>query len=262
MPFRARFRALGVTLVALWSLSAFSTGSAAAEQDFRIENKVFSGDEKEPLIQSTTIFHDGVVYDYLVDPAEVTVLDEEHGRFVLLDMTRRVKTELATERLVSFGDGLRRWSQDQSDPFVKFLGSPQFEEEFDEENGQLSFVSPWMTYRLKTVDVPSEALSRQYREFSDWYCRLNTFLNPGARPPFARMVVSASLDHRQQFPRQVELTIRPKENFLAKRHTVRSEHLLIRQLVESDRQRVVQTDQFMAIYTAVDFQEYQQKMGQ
>jgi len=261
MAFRAGFRTLGVTLMVLWSLNAFSTGSAAAGKDFRIENKVFSDDEEEPCIQSTTIFHEGVVYDYLVDPAEVTVLDKEHGRFVLLDMTRRVKTELPTERLVSFGDTLRRRSQEESDPFKKFLGSPQFEEEFDKENGQLSFVSPWMTYRLKTVDVSSEVLSRQYREFSDWYCRLNTYLNPGARPPFARMVVNASLDHRQQFPREVELTIRPKESFLAKRQTVRSEHLLVRQLVESDRQRVAQTDQFMAIYAAVAFQEYQQKMG-
>lgn len=261
MPFRARFRTLGVTLMALWSLGALSTDSPAAGNGFRIENKVFSDDQEEPCIRSTTIFHEGVVYDYLVDPAEVTVLDKEHDRFVLLDMTRRVKTELPTERLISFGDTLRRRSQEESDPFKKFLGSPQFEEEFDKENGQMTFVSPWMTYRLKTVDFPSELLSRQYREFSDWYCRLNTYLNPGARPPFARMVVNGSLAHRRQFPREVELTIRPRENFLAKRHMVRSEHLLVRQLVESDRQRVAQTDQFMAIYAAVGFREYQQKMG-
>ncbi|NQT15327.1 MAG: hypothetical protein HQ582_21405 [Planctomycetes bacterium] len=261
MTFRARFGTLGLSLLALWSLGALSAAAVGSDRDFRIENKVFLDGEEEPCVQSTTIFHEGVVYDYLVDPAEVTVLDKEHGRFVLLDMTRRAKTELAIDRLVSFADGLRRWSQDQSDPLRKFLGSPQFEEHFDEESGRLSFDSPWLTYDLVTVDVPTEMVSRQYREFSDWYCRLNTFLNPGARPPFARMVVNASLHHRQQFPREVELTIRTKENFLPKRRTVRSEHLLVQQLVESDRKRVAQTDQFMAIYAAVDFKQYQQRLG-
>ena len=260
MTLRASYRALSVTAAAVLSAAAVSTGIAAGE-DFRIENKVFVADEKEARIESTTIFHGGVVYDYLVDPAEVTVFDKDHGRFVLLDMTRRIKTELTTERVASFTQDLKRWTEDQSDPFRKFLGDPHFEEEFDADAGQLTFASPWMTYRLTTVDVESEALSRQYREFCDWHCRLNTLLNPGASPPFARMLVNAALDQRRRFPRQVELTIRPKEGLLAKRVTFRSEHLLTRQLVESDRKRVAQTDQLMAMYSAVVFQEYQRKMA-
>ena len=70
------------------------------------------------------------------------------------------------------------------------------------------------------------------------------------------------LDGRRQLPRQVELTIRPKKGLLGKRHTLRSEHLLTRQLVESDRKRVAQTDQLMAMYSPVTFREYQRNMAE
>jgi len=191
----------------------------------------------------------------------VTVFDTQRRRFVLLDLERRVKTELTTDRVADFSKRLKQWSEKQSDPFLKFLGDPSFDQAFDESTGELTFTSPWMSYRLSTFDAESEALSRQYREFSDWYCRLNTVLNPGARPPFARMIVNAALEDHHRFPREVHLTLRPKGGLLSKRVTVRSEHRLIRQLVESDLQRVAQTDQFMAMYASVAFPEYQRKLS-
>ena len=261
MTFTASLRGLSAILAALLAVGLCARGGVAEEEDFRIENKIYVDDEKEPRIRSTTIFHEGVVYDYLADPPEVTVFDGHHGRFVLLDLTRRVKTELTTERVVDFSRRLKEWTQQQSDPFLRFLAAPEFEEQYDESTRELSLTSPWMTYRLTTVDSESEGISRSYREFSDWYCRLNTFLNPGARPPFARMVVNAALAERRKLPREVHLSLSPKEGLLAKRLTVRSEHLVIRQLVESDRKRVAQTDQFMAMYATVDFEEYQRKMA-
>ena len=250
-----------VAISAVLGAGMCGPAGAAGKEEFRIENKIFVDGEKEPQVQSTTIFQDGVVYDYLADPAEVTVFDVQRRRFVLLDLERRVKTELTTDRVASFSERLKQWAQEQSDPFLKFLGDPSFDEALDESTGELTFTSPRMSYRLITFDTESEALSRQYREFSDWYCRLNTVLNPGARPPFARMIVNAALEDRHLFAREVHLTMQPKGGLLSKRVTVRSEHLLIRQLVESDRKRVAQTDEFMAMYASVDFQEYQRKLG-
>jgi len=261
MTLRAILRVLPGTLTATLTVGLCVTSSAAGWEDFRIENKIFVDGQKEPRIQSTTIFHAGVVYDYLTDPTEVTVFDAEHGRFVLLDLTRRIKTELTTDRVLDFCERLKHWAQEQPDPFLKFLGDPHFDEQSDESDSQLTFVSPCMTYRVTAVDAQSEAVARQYREFSDWYCRLNTFLNPGARPPFARMAVNAALAKRQQLPREVHLTIQPGDGLLSRRLNVRSEHLLIRQLLESDRKRIAQTDQFMAMYATVDFVEYQRKMA-
>jgi len=250
-----------VALPLLLAVGAFGARAPAAQPRFRVENKVFVEGEKEPRIRTTTIFYDGVVYDFLEDPAEITVLDVARGRFVLLDRTRKVRTELTTRRVADFSQRLKKWAQGQSDPFLKFLADPQFDVQHDEATGESSFTSPWMTYRLITIDANSGDISRQYREYSDWYCQLNALLNPGTRPPFARMIVNAALEQRGRFPGEVHLTLRPKKGLLAKQITARSEHLLVRRLVESDLQRIAQTGRLMALYTAVDFKEYQRRVA-
>ncbi len=233
----------------------------AAAEDFRVENAVYVGDEKEPRIVSTTIFLSGIVYDYLKSPAEITVFDKSNGRFVLLDVSRRVRTELPTEKVATLCQHLRTWAIGQKDPLLVFLGNPRFSEEFDRSTGELSLSSEAVNYRLNTVSADDGELARQYREFSDWYSQLNTLLNPGSRPPFARMAVNAALDRYQRFPTEVELELR-LGGFPPKRITIRSEHQLVRRLVESDRGRVAQIDQFLAIFTPVDFDEYQKKILQ
>jgi len=252
---------IAVVLSGLGAAGVLGAGEMASGEQFRIENKIFAGDEKKPRIQSTTIFYAGVVYDYLENPAEVTVFDKAHGRFVLLDLTRRIKTELTTQSVAALTERLRERARTQPDPFLQFLADPEFDEQFDETAGELTFASPWVTYRLTTVDADSEAISQQCRAFSDWYCQLNTMINPGTRPPFARMIVNAALADRRQLPREVHLTLRPKARLIPKRITVRSQHQLIRRLVQSDRGRVAQTDQFMAIFKPVSFEEYQGKIA-
>jgi hypothetical protein len=242
------------------SAAATAEGTATAEEMFRVENKVFIGAAKEPQVRSTTIFYQGVVYDYLEDPAEVTVFDKARGRFVLLDPQRRIKTELTTARVEDFSERLRQWAHEQSDPLLNFHADPHFSETVDEATGELVFDSPRVVYRVSAVEAGSEAVASRYREFSDWYGRLNTMLNPGARPPFPRMLVSRSLEQREQIPRAVELTLRPRD-ILSRPISARSEHLLIRRLLESDRNRMAETDRFMAMFEAVDFVDYQRRLG-
>jgi hypothetical protein len=257
---RPRFSTPQVVFVLIFALAALG-GDSARGLEFRVENRVFSGNDKEPQIQSITIFCGKVVYDFLEEPAEITVFDEAHGRFVLLDPVRRVKTELTTGQLESLTLRLKEWARRQPDDFLQFLAAPKFEEAFDRDAAELTFDSPWMSYRLRTVPAEDAEMARQYREFCDWYCRLNTRLNPGSRPPFARMIVNEALERYGRFPQQVDLTIRPrKDGLLAKKITVRSEHQLVRQLLESDRGRVAQTDQFMAIFKPLSFDEYQRKI--
>jgi hypothetical protein len=231
--------------------------------DFRVENQVFSGGGKTPQVQSKTIFLDGVVYDYLEHPKEITVFDVANGRFICLDPKRHVRTELATEHLESLAMRLKDWAANQPDGFLKFLADPKFEKSLDENTGERIFDSPWMTYRVTAVRTSNPGIASQYAAFSDWYGRLNTRINPGSRPPFARMIVNAELDREQLFPEKVHLTLRPNAGgLLAKKTTLRSEHKLVRQLVESDRRQVAQTDQYLAIFQPLSFREYQQGMHQ
>lgn len=232
-----------------------------ANEDFRVENKVYVDNDKEPRSEGTTIFYRGMVYDYLKKPAETTVFDPSRGRFVLLDAARRVKTEVSTQKLSAFTDALKRWAGGQNDSFLQFLVDPKFEEQLDEDNQTLTLTSDWMTYTLSTTETGSDAVSRQYQQFSDWYAQLNTLLTPGSRPPFPRLAVNAALARRKAFPSETTLTLRLRKGIAPKRITIRSEHQLVQRLIESDRDRVAQTDQFLAMFKQVSFEEYQEHLG-
>ena len=247
-----------VVLILIVLSTAFVGDLLAA--DFRVENRVFFGKEKELVSKSTTIFCGGVVYDFLDDPEEIIIFDKARDRFLLLDVARSVKTELTTDEVRRFMARLKSWALQHSEPVLKFMGDPKFDKKLDEASSELTFSSQWMTYRLTEIDAESEDIADQYHEFCDWHAKLNTLLSPGGRLPFARMVINKELHQRQQLPDKVELTLRLKSGMTPTKVKMYSEHLLVRRLVESDRRRVANAGQFMATFDSVSFAEYQKKI--
>src|SRR5438067_5265631 len=74
----------------------------ASGQDFRIDTEIFVGQEKEPKVQTLTIFADGRVFDFLqTEPRQITVFDPLRGQFTLLDETRREKAAVTTAGLLA-----------------------------------------------------------------------------------------------------------------------------------------------------------------
>ena len=57
-----------------------------------------------------------------------------------------------------------------------------------------------MTYQLLLRKATNRAIWQQYCDFSDWYARLNTLLNPGSKLPFARLAVNAALARHEAIP--------------------------------------------------------------
>jgi hypothetical protein len=250
--------------ITAWMLAAWAAGaqglaagpSRTTEGGFRVDSKVFFGEQKEPSSQSSTIFRADAVYDYLDKPAEVVIFEKTQNRFFLVDTTRRLYTEIPADRVLRFNEELKSRVEGQKDPFLKFMVSPTFEEQFDVDSGVLSFSSPWLTYKVTTLPTADRNVSQQYREFADWYARLAPVLNPQARPPFARLVVNAGLAQRSLLPREVHLAMTPKRGIMAKRYTIRSEHQWIDRLGESDLNRVTQSRQFLAIFNSVSVEQY------
>jgi len=242
-----------LALLAGWLYGA----GAALGADFRMENKVFAENAKEPVSQSTTVFYQGMVYDFMQDPEEAIVFDKAGGRFVVLDMRRRVRADLTTNDVAAFAQRLKQWAEGQKDPLVKFMAAPKFDEQFESRGLKLTLSSPAMTYQIQAsaADQTGE-IAKQYREFSDWLAQLNAMLNPGGRLPFPRIAANGALARRGLIPQVVILTINPKQGSDAKPSSVRSEHQLAKSLSRTDLERTQAARQSMAAFKRVSFKEY------
>ncbi|MCE5268783.1 MAG: hypothetical protein LLG00_12950 [Planctomycetaceae bacterium] len=228
----------------------------AASGDFRIDNAVYAADASEPPCESTTIFHRGLVYDCMKTPAETIVFGAAAGRFILLNASRKIRAELTTEEVGQFTDRLRQDARKSSDPLVKFLAKPNFQVRFDQLGNELTLTSPLLSYRLTAVTQDNQAAVDEYREFSDWYARLNTLLSPSSRPPFGRMAVNAELAQRKAIASLVELTVSSSASDGNQQNTIRSEHKLVRPLQPADLHRVATAEQQMATFERVSFDQY------
>lgn len=232
-------------------------GKAAVADEFKVENAVYVSNQEKAVSQSETIFHGGAVYDFMTEPAEAVIFEKAAKRFILVDVAQRTRTELSTEDVAKFTQRLQQRAARSADPLVKFLAEPDFKEQFDAGRGELTLSSPLVNYRLILEAEANQEAVEQYREFSDWYARLNTLLVPGARPPFGRLAANAALAKRQATASQVFLTISPPQPSPGKpATTIRSEHRFVRPLAPDDLQRVARLRAALTDLKLVGFEQY------
>jgi hypothetical protein len=235
--------------------SFFSYGILTAE-DFRVENRVFPGDGKEPTSQSYTVFNEGIVYDFLHNPAETIIL--EKGKFCILDDMHKVRTEITTAELDGYMRQLKEILNKSNDPLIKFLADPIFNEQYSTTTQELKLESNLVTYKVAIVSAKSPATAVQYREFTDLSAKLNSILIRGARPPFARLHLNELIAQHGAIPREVTLTINTVEKDIPHTATVRSEHQFSITLTNADMDRIKRARQAMNSYKSVTFEKYRQ----
>jgi hypothetical protein len=235
--------------------------------DFRVENKTFSENQKEPTGASTTIFNEGMVYDFMQDPEETIVYDKAGAKFVILDMRRKMKTELKTKDIAEFSKKLesdinqkiKKSAKEEPDALLKFMVDPKFEESFDATGRKLTLSSPTMTYQVTAGPADDKAdVAKQYGEFSAWLVQLNAMLSPGGRLPFPRVELCWALTRRELVPREVTLITKTGDSS-KKQSTARSTHQLTTALSASDLGRVKAAQQAEASFKSVSFEEYGKK---
>ena len=125
---------LGRIVVKLVTCFVFIVGTAylhAEGLEFRVDTEVFKNDDKKPILEQLTIFAaDGTVYDFqLTAPRETTVFDSRHGRFTLLDETKKVKSVVATQEIMDVSFALEAFAAKQGNGLLRFCAAPQFETE-------------------------------------------------------------------------------------------------------------------------------------
>ena len=247
-------RALALLLVGL----ATAHASLAVAADFRIVSEVFL--DKDVVSTNRTLFRAGVVYDYLKAPGLTTIFDPARQRFILLDPETKLRCEVDTVQVAQFNNALRKRAVENADPLLKFMAQPVFQIEGNKAPGMLKLLSPLVSYQLKTTRVEDAEALRQYIEFCDWYAQLNTMVNPGSPPPFARMKVNQVLRNRQEMPLEVELTISVRQPKGGNRQVaLRSRHQVAWRLLGEDTVAIDQTAEEMAVFKAVTLEQFQQR---
>ena len=229
-------------------------GQSIAE-NFRIETRIFEGKSKEPVSETTTIFCDGVVYDFLKTPAQTAVFSKPSGknagRFILLNDEQRIRTEISTDRLQGAMEDLRTWAGEQSQSYLKFAANPEFKETFEPGSGQLVLASHMESYTVETMPTKNPKAATEYRVFLDWYAQLNTLLS-GGPPPQPRLELNESLSRHKAIPKTVELTR------AGDKEPLRAEHKFTWLLSQDDMSRVEEVRAALAGYRSVKNDEFLQ----
>ena len=154
---------------------------------------MFVEDDELPVSEATTLFDGEMVYHFMKEPAQTIIYRapgaNRDGEFLILDLDREQRTDISTKRIGGLMNKLNRWAAEQEDTLLKFSAQPIFEEEFDEETGILTMENPAWNYTVATVAAEDEKAMLRYRDFTDWYSRLNAMLH-STPPPGARLALN------------------------------------------------------------------------
>jgi len=190
---------------------------------------------KEPVSETTTLFLNGVVYDFLKKPEQTAVFRKPNGgnpgQFTLLNEQRSILTKFSTDQVDGTVTKMKAWASTKKDPFLQFAANPEFDESFDDDTGKLILASHLENYKVDTMPAEHPDAMVEYREFLDAYTRLNTLLSGGQLQPGPRLRLNAVLARRKVVPIKVELTRAGEE-------PLRAEHAFTWRLSQDDQVRI------------------------
>ncbi len=221
--------------------------------EFAIETEVFVGDDPKPFATNVTVFSDGLIYDFAVQPNDrITVLDSEANLFVLADTRKQTQSSLTVDQLIRFVAAQQHEAVTQSESeLIRFAARPKFAASFDAKTGQLNLASEHWDYRVETTLVADEQIGAKYHEFANWFTQLNALFRP--IPPAVRMELNRELRQRDRFPLHVVVDIKKNGRTRVRQE---SRHRLIAKLTERERQMLKDWKDRRASYRRLPFHEF------
>jgi hypothetical protein len=236
-----------------FALSPSGVGSVQG-QDFRVDTDVFLGDDEETFSEHLTLFRGAVVYDFAVKGVEeVTILNLQTGEISLLDVKRQKRADLTTKELLDFSARIKAIGTSNH---AEDLVAPKFEVKFDEAQNSLELVSRKITYRAIGIKPADPTVATRYREFTDWYARLNS-MRPPNPPHFGRLELNSELADRGLLPQDIERTVDLGRLF-TKPQKARSHHAVGTAISGTDRRRIDEAGGYLVSFAKVSPAEYMQ----
>lgn len=218
------------TVIAISLLLNFALTSAASAQQFRVFTEVTEptadprpGDKPRVVARSLTLFHAGKVFDYLPSPVgEVSVFEPAHRRFVLFNGPKMIATTVTFAEIERLLETARNETQNyarqlerRNDPGaqaivepLKFALDPQFSQQFDPVQQQLTLRSPRFSYSVECATPETQEASGAYLNYADWAARLNYVLHPNSLFPAPRLQLNEQLKSHGLLPVSVALDVR------------------------------------------------------
>ena len=105
------------------------------------------------------------------------------------------------------------------------------------------------------------ALADEYREFSDWYARLNAMFRPQALLPFPRLMVNQQLAQKKLIPEKVSLRIGSSAGVGESPLELESRHEVRVGLLNQDRERIAWLESCLRKFSEVELVAYQAQDG-
>lgn len=240
-----------------WSLLLALTplvGVSVFGQEFRVETEIFLDRASKPMIESLTLFSGEVAYDILLTPvSETTVFDIRRGKITLLDRKRQLRATLTTEQLLEFSAAIKQRGSQKVEQAAFF--EPAFETTYNAEQLLVTLSSEPLTYRARGIAARSEEAAQRYRQFADWYARLNA-MQPNNLPPFGRLELNKALAERGLIPQEIERTIVRERPLTDRTSVVTSKHTVNWLISGTDRKRIEEAGQQLVNFREVLPQEY------
>ena len=163
------------------------------------------------------------------------MLNRKEMSFVLIDRGREIQTRFSADELLRFLAQLKIRAE-EAGPLIQFAASPNFHETYDQNERVITLRGRTMMYEAQGRLARTSDVAKQYRQFADWYARLNA-TRPGTLPPEARLELNRALAQRDLVPGVVTLTLfeRSEDGEDTPMATVRSQHKIGWGLQEIDR---------------------------
>lgn len=255
MPKPRKLRYLSAACVARAAFCWLLAVGVCAGEDFRVDSRVFQGRDEEPHATNMAIFRGGQIYDFSDQPAEITIFAPRFQRIILLDQTRKCKTELTAAEVERFCEALKTKGEKTTDAGLKFLLAPKFTMQTGATTGERIFQSEHITYQIQTFAPRSAAIAAEYREFCDLSAKLKALTQQGL-PPFARLAVNEALAAENLVPSKVTLLIPSKSLIGGRNLHLRSEHEIQSRVTDSDQQKISIAEDALGTYQSVTLREY------
>lgn len=238
---------MGLLLVAVaWLLS--TDALVAQSPEMRIESFVMA--EKEKASENLTLFFDGRVYDFRLNPKsqeveEIVIFDPRRQQAELFDIAKKTRTSVDQQTVVTFLASLKTDEQIRKrDPL---LFDAKLAGEYDSTNQTLLLKDPEsdrLTYKVTGAPPSNPNMLQLYYEFVDWYTRMNA-LHPGTMPPFARLQVNDEMRKLGIMAEKVERTYSSPQAF-SRKHSATSQHWISWNLTPKDHERIRNIDRYVS----------------